>query len=85
VGSESDDWILLAAQLQPVLITDIHSAIAIPHVQQSLFTTIHTESISSSLHLQLLTPGTLVQLSALTACTHGYTLQYADPLHTLTD
>jgi hypothetical protein len=36
-----------------------YSAIAIPHIEQSRFTTIHTESISSSLHPQLLTPRTL--------------------------
>jgi hypothetical protein len=46
VGSGSDDRILLAAQLQPVLITDVHSAIAIPHIKQSRHTTIHTESMS---------------------------------------
>jgi hypothetical protein len=48
VGSRSDDWILLAARLQYLLITDIHSAIAIQHLQQSLFTTIHTVYVPQS-------------------------------------
>jgi hypothetical protein len=37
-GSSSDDWILLALRLQPLLITLNHNAIAIPHTLQSLFT-----------------------------------------------
>jgi hypothetical protein len=41
-GSSSDDWILLALWLQPLVITVTHSAIAIPHILQSLFTLIHT-------------------------------------------
>jgi hypothetical protein len=48
VGSGSDDWILLAAQLHPFLNTVIHSAIAIPHIEQSLFTTIHTVYVQQS-------------------------------------
>jgi hypothetical protein len=35
MGSSSDDWILLALLLQPLVITLIHSAIAIPHILQS--------------------------------------------------
>jgi hypothetical protein len=34
-GSSSDDWILLALRLQPLLITLNHKAIAIPHTLQS--------------------------------------------------
>jgi hypothetical protein len=60
VGSGSDDWILLAAHITISLnYSNSYSAIAIPHIEQYLHTTIHTESMSRSLHLQLLTPGTL--------------------------
>jgi hypothetical protein len=53
-GSSSDDWILLADQLQPLLITIHHSAIAIPHTLQSLHVVIHTVYFQqSSLHLNL--------------------------------
>jgi hypothetical protein len=34
-GSSSDDWILLALRLQPLLITLTYSAIAIPCILQS--------------------------------------------------
>jgi hypothetical protein len=37
-GSSSDDWILLALRLQPLLITLNHNAIAIPHTLQSRHT-----------------------------------------------
>jgi hypothetical protein len=54
-----------------------YSAIAIQHIQQSRFTLMHTESISSSLHLRLLTPGTLNATvdthslhSIITLCNH---------------
>jgi hypothetical protein len=30
-GSSSDDWILLALRLQPLLITRKHNTVAIPH------------------------------------------------------
>jgi hypothetical protein len=51
---------LLAAQITTCLnYSPSYNAIAIQLVQQSLHTTIHTESMSRSLHLQLLTPGTL--------------------------
>jgi hypothetical protein len=37
-GSSSNDWILLALRLQPLLITLNHNTIAIPHTTQSLHT-----------------------------------------------
>jgi hypothetical protein len=37
-GSSSDDWILLALWLQPLLITLTYNAVAIPHILQSLHT-----------------------------------------------
>jgi hypothetical protein len=37
-GSSSDDWILLALLLQPLLITLNHNTIAIPHTLQLLHT-----------------------------------------------
>jgi hypothetical protein len=37
-GSSSDDWILVAVRLQPLLITLSHSSVAILHILQSLFT-----------------------------------------------
>jgi hypothetical protein len=52
MGSSSDDWILLAVRLQPLLVTLTHSAIAIPHTLQSLHIVIHTAYFQqSSLHL----------------------------------
>jgi hypothetical protein len=35
MGSSSDDWILLALWLQPLVITLTYNAIAIPHTLQS--------------------------------------------------
>jgi hypothetical protein len=47
-GSSSDDWILLAVQLEQLLITLIYSAFAIhtAHVKSHL----STQAISTSLH-----------------------------------
>jgi hypothetical protein len=80
VGSGSDDWIFyLAAHITTCLnYSHSYSAIAMPHIQQSLFTTIHTESISSSLHLRLLTPATLdCNCRHSQLALYNYTLQYA--------
>jgi hypothetical protein len=49
VGSGSDDWILLAAHITTCLnYSHLYSAIAIPHIEQSLHTTIHTVSFQQS-------------------------------------
>jgi hypothetical protein len=45
-GSSSDDWILLALWLQPLVVTLHHSAIAVPHTLHSL----HTNPLSPYLH-----------------------------------
>jgi hypothetical protein len=42
MGSSLDDWILLALQLQPLLVTLSHNPIAILHILQSL----HTNPVS---------------------------------------
>jgi hypothetical protein len=58
-GSSSDDWILLALWLQPLVITLTHSDIAIPHNLPLLFTNPHSlfpTVFTTTLHLQLLTP-----------------------------
>jgi hypothetical protein len=86
MGSSSDDWILLAAQLQPLLITLIHSAIAIPHILQSLFTLIHW------VYFQQSSSPTAYSLNTLTALMHWLLalrlhsdlLHYADSLHITT-
>jgi hypothetical protein len=41
-GSSSDDWILLALWLQPLLVTLSHNPITIPHILQSLHTNPHS-------------------------------------------
>jgi hypothetical protein len=84
--------LLAAANITTCLnCTHSYSAIAIQHVQQSLYTTIHTESISSSLHLWLLTPWTLEYTvgthslhSTITLwLSHYCTLYWLAPLHWL--
>jgi hypothetical protein len=47
-GSSSDDWILLALWLQPLVITLTYSAIAIPHTLQSTVAHALGFSVSSS-------------------------------------
>jgi hypothetical protein len=59
VGSGSDDWILLAVQLHPFLVTLIPIALSLFHTFNNHCSQQSTQSISSSLHLQLLTPWTL--------------------------
>jgi hypothetical protein len=57
-GSSSDDWILLAVWLQPLVITLNHNAIAITHILQSLHILIHTvyfqQSSLQNFHYELI-------------------------------
>jgi hypothetical protein len=48
-GSSSDDWILLALRLRPLLITLNPNAIAIPH---TFTNTLHTNLLCPNLHSQ---------------------------------
>jgi hypothetical protein len=70
-GSSSDDWILLALQLQPLLITFNHNAIAIPHTLQLL----HTNPLS-------LFPSVVTTLAVAITTTNNYcTSQFTDGTH----
>jgi hypothetical protein len=65
-GSSSDDWILLALWLQPLLITLSHNTIAIPHIVETLLTL-----ILSVLHSQftVIAPSLIALVHTLHYCT----------------
>jgi hypothetical protein len=68
--SSSDDWILLAVRLQPLLITIHHSTIVIPHILQSAHS--DPQSISSSLHFTCPSYNAHKEFTNCTACTTAH-------------
>jgi hypothetical protein len=82
-GSSSDDWILLALWLQPLLITLHHNPITIPHTLQSTVAQALGFSISTS---RLLATGlnteTALQITMKSSCHffnhHGMPIKFSD-------